>query len=131
MKTNEFTQLQDFKPTPAMVIWLDTAVELLTDNISEISEKCKVSRQSWYEWSKDDGFISWFRKAWDRKIAVYAWKLDVVGMQKAKTNHSYWRSMQERVRNLPIEPSRDSGEIRVIVRDYKSLNLHKEASHDN
>ena len=33
-----------------MQLWLNTAIDLVTDSPSEISTACRVSRDRWYEW---------------------------------------------------------------------------------
>ncbi len=118
--TRNLTANSRFEPTPAMRFWLDSAVELLTDNITEISKHCKVTRQSWYEWSRDPEFLKWFRGEWKSRLSTYGWRLDVIGLQKARENVSYWRSMQERVGNLPNKEPVEDPLWRVEIVDYKS-----------
>lgn len=116
----KYTETNIFQPTPAMRVWLDVATELLSDNVSEIAKECKVSRQSWYQWIKDDSFMRWFQQEWDKRIRGHGWKLDVIGFHKARENHSYWKSMQERLGNLPSKDVIEDNEIKVEIRDYGS-----------
>jgi hypothetical protein len=118
MKSKNFTHQLNFEPTPAMRVWLDKSIELETDDISKIALSCKVSRQSWYIWSKDPNFVQWFNSQWRDRIGQFGWRLDVIGLTKAKNNYSYWRAMQERIGNLPIKSTLDDQEIRVQIVDY-------------
>ena len=103
--TNNLTNEVKFEPTPHMLVWLDTALRLETDSISEISQKCKITRQTWYEWLRNEAFIKWFRDEWDKRLSGHAWKLDAIGMKNARRDYNYWKSMQERVGNLVDKPS--------------------------
>lgn len=125
--TNVMTKNSDYQPTPAMRVWLDSAIELLTDNITEISKHCKVTRQSWYEWSKDPDFLRWFRGEWKVRLSSFGWRLDVIGLQKARENVSYWRSMQERIGNLPNKEPVEDPVWRLEIVDYKAEQAKKEA----
>lgn len=128
--TNNFTNHNDFEPTPAMVLWIDTSIELLSDNISEIAKQCKVSRQSWYQWSKDQYFNKWFKREWQRRLATLGWKLDVIGLQRAKNNFSYWQAMQERIGNLPNKEPIEEPVIDIRIHDYLSEALKKSYGND-
>ena len=44
-ESKELTKSDVFKPTPAMRIWLDTAIQLETGSITEVAEVCKITRQ--------------------------------------------------------------------------------------
>lgn len=99
------TEEKEFHPTPHMLVWLDTAIQLESDNTSEISETCKISRTAWYDWLKDPEFVEWFNAEWDRRIKGHAWKLDVIGMKNSKRDFNYWKAMQQRVGRLEDKPS--------------------------
>lgn len=103
--TTELTEQKKFEPTPHMRVWLDTAVQLMTDNITEIETASKVTAQAYYKWIKDDQFLIWFKEEWDRRIRGHSWKLDAIGMKQAKRDHKYWESMQKRVGNLHEDKS--------------------------
>lgn len=126
--TNNLTNEQEFEPTPAMVIWVDTAVNILSTNISEISEQCKVSRQSWYEWQKSPEFISWYQTEWNKKLGKELWKLDVIGLKKAKNDFKFWDAMQKKLGGYNQVQEKDKPEpILVNIRSY----LSEEESHDS
>lgn len=101
--SEEITKEEEWKPTPHMEKWLDTAMKTDGDSISDISEECKISRTAWYDWIKDDNFLLWYKQEWDKRIASEAWKLDKIGMKNAKRDHKYWQDMQRRVGNLKEE----------------------------
>lgn len=98
--SEKITKQKEWKPTPAMRVWIDTAIQNETDSITDISEACKISRTAWYDWIKDDNFLLWYKQEWDKRIASEAWKLDKIGMKNAKRDHKYWADMQRRVGNL-------------------------------
>lgn len=100
-KQSTDTTLSDvFHPTPHMLVWIDTAIQLMTDNITEVSDACSIQRSTWYNWLKDDKFRVWFKQEWDKRLAGDSWKLDAIGMKNAKRDHRYWQDMQRRVGNL-------------------------------
>lgn len=103
--SEELTKSDVYQPTPHMIVWLDTAIQLMTDSVSDISEACKISRTAWYDWLKDDNFRKWFKETWDKKLAGESWKLDAIGFKNAKRDHRYWQDMQKRVGNLVDKPT--------------------------
>lgn len=90
-----------FKPSANQEKWLDTALSMDSDEITDIAEACGLDRVNWYRWLKIPGFIEWFRSEWDRKLSAHAYKLDIVGMREAKRDPRYFEIMQKRVGNLP------------------------------
>lgn len=118
MSGNRSVTTQDFQPTPAMTVWLDTAVENLSNNVVEIAEKCNISRQTYYRWMKNDGFRLWFRDEWEKTLVGIQWKLDIIGLRKARIDFRYWRSMQDRIGNIPRPPK--IHKINVAIKDYDS-----------
>lgn len=110
----DLTIQKEFTPTPAMIVWLDTALQLMTDNISEIERASKITAQSWYGWLKDDDFRLWFKTNWDKRLAGESWKLDVIGLRQARKDHKYWQDMQRRVGNL----REDNGTVAVQVNNF-------------
>lgn len=105
-ESRELTQDKEFVPTPAMRVWLDTAVKLMTDNITEIETESKITAQSWYGWLKNDQFRLWYRAEWDKRLAMVGPTLDAIGLKNAKRDHKYWQDMQKRVGNLQDNPGK-------------------------
>lgn len=114
-ESKELTKSDVFKPTPAMRIWLDTAIQLETDSITEIAEACKITRQSWYEWLNKPEFIEWFNNSWNERIKGHAWKLDVIGMKQGKRDFNYWKAMQQRVGNLKENSTNITGDKVIAI----------------
>lgn len=96
----ESKDVAQFLPTPHMIVWLDTAIQLETDSITEIAEVSRVDKSTWYTWLDKPGFIDWFRATWEKKLSGQSWRLDAIGMKNAKRDFKYWESMQKRVGNL-------------------------------
>lgn len=108
LQSKKSTELEIFKPTPSMEKWLDTALELMSDSPLEIANASGLDRSTWYKWLKDERFIIWFKQQWDRRLAGEAYKLDAIGMRRAKVDHKYWSDMQRRVGNLTdVRPGTD------------------------
>lgn len=95
--SNDLSKREEFTPSPAMRLWLDTSIQLMTDNISLISDQCKVTRQSWYLWLKDEEFQTWFCSEWDKRLGMFRWKLDVIGLKRAERDFKYWDAMRRKV----------------------------------
>lgn len=112
-QTLDVTDKKPFRPTPHMIVWLDAALQLMTDNISEIERACNITAKTWHEWQKNDEFRLWYRENWDKRIASHSWKLDVIGMKNAKRDHKYWEGMQKRVGNFREE--KDSSDLNIQI----------------
>lgn len=104
-KSTQLTEVKEFQPTPAMRVWLDTAIKTESDSITDIEKASKITAQSWYNWLKLPGFIEWYDAEWTRMLSGFGWKLDVIGMKNAKKDHRYWESMQKRMGRLQDKPT--------------------------
>ncbi len=115
------SDIKPFKPTPGMKVFLDTALRLMTDNIAEITREAGIDESNYYKWlKKKPGFIDWFNTEWNNRLKSVGWKLDAIGMQRAKFDHKYWQDMQRRVGNF----SPDSGNNNNIA-IQTNINLDK------
>lgn len=100
MKTGEelskpSTELATFTPTPAMRIWLDTAIDMQSDSITDIANACQLSRAAWYEWLKVPGFEDWYYTNYKQQRRRWLPKLDAMGMANAKRDFNYWKEMKK------------------------------------
>ena len=89
-----------YSPLPSQIVWIDTAMQLETDNISAIAEACNIDRCQWYRWMDKPGFIEWYEAEWNRRLKGIGWRLDVIGLKNARRDYNYWKSMQQRVGRL-------------------------------
>jgi len=103
---NSTLSTKKFIPTPAMKKWLAAAMELgVTASVSEISEKSKVDRTTWYTWIGKLNFVEWWDKEWKMYIKTQRHKLDLIGLKQAETNHDWWRDMKKVVGEpVPSDP---------------------------
>ena len=92
--------VQPFKPTPHMIVWLDTAIELATDSPAKVSAVNQQRRENWYYWVKLDGFEDWFYEAYKKKRRRWLPKLDEIGMIKSKDDFKYWEAMNKKAGDL-------------------------------
>lgn len=95
----------EFKATPAMKVFIDTAIRLMSDNVAEITREAGIDESNYYKWRDLEGFNEWFRAEWDRRLNGVGWKLDVIGIKNAKRDHKYWQDMQRRVGNIKDTPN--------------------------
>lgn len=94
------TEQPIFKPTPHMEKWLDTAIQSETDEISKIALASGMDRTNWWKWQKEPGFIEWFNEAWREKLRSHAFRLDVIGLNRAKRgDYNFWKDMMKRTGN--------------------------------
>jgi len=110
-KLEKPTDKQLFKPSANQEKWLDTAIQMETDEIKAISEACGIDRTVWYDWLKVEGFIEWFNAEWDKRLKGHAWKLDAIGLKNSKRDFNYWKAMQQRAGKLQD----DKGNVNVQV----------------
>jgi len=105
-----------FKPTPAMIVWVDTAVELATDNKSKIMEKCGVDRNNWYEWIKKEGFEDWYFAMYKKKRTRWLPMLDAAGMRMAlnsEKGYGHWKDLRRAAGEVD-EPTNNQ-QVNVLV----------------
>lgn len=98
--SSELTKTPQFKVTPFMEKWVNTAVELITDSPVEISQRCNISRQSWYQWNKLPGFNNWFYDQYKASRKRWIPRLDAMGMNRANKNFDYWKAMNQKAGDL-------------------------------
>lgn len=97
------TENEEFLPTPHMEKWLDTAIQLETDEINKIAEESRVDRSTWYLWIKNPKFVDWYDTEYSKGLKANRWKLNAIGMKRAKNDHKYWQDMQRITGNLKEE----------------------------
>lgn len=111
-----------------MIVWVNTAIHLMQENVSKIAEECGIDRSSWYKWCKDERFIIWFEEQWRKGLRGVAWQLDVIGLKRASKDFRYWERMQRRlngVNNSSSTITNIGGELGVkFVLDNREQNLN-------
>ena len=115
--TSNVTESESFEPTPAMQIWLDKSRELMTNNVSEISTACNISRQTWYRWWQDNNFRIWFNDNWESSVKHFGWYLDLIGLRKSESDYRYWAYMQEKLTHLNKLSANKSIKVDFIMDD--------------
>ena len=92
------TEKVEFKPSIEQEEWLDTAIQLMTDSPTKISEASNTNKMRWYRWIKNDpGFEDWFYDEYKRLRKRMLPKLDEIGMKYAmQGNHDFWRDMNRK-----------------------------------
>lgn len=95
-----------FEPTPAMRLWLDTAVKLISDSPTEIANESKIARQTWYDWLEVEGFEDWYYENYKNKRKRWIPSLDMIGMEHAKKGkYDFWKDMRKAAgENLDDKP---------------------------
>lgn len=103
-ESQNVTDKQSFSPSADQMKWLDTAIQLETDTITDIESGCGINRKQWYRWLAIEGFIEWFNGEWEKRLKGHAWKLDAIGMKNSKRDFNYWKAMQQRAGRLQETP---------------------------
>jgi hypothetical protein len=94
-ESKELTKQAEFEPTPHMIVWLDKAIELQTDNITEIERESKITAQSWYNWLKTPGFEDWYYENYKKQRRRWLPTLDKMGMKNAAKDYNFWKDMRK------------------------------------
>jgi len=71
----------------------------------EVDEKGKVivqgiSRTTWYEWNKDEGFVNWWAECWERHMRRSMFALDKIGWLKSAKDFRYFELLQMKYANF-------------------------------
>jgi hypothetical protein len=111
----ELTKPPELKITPAMIVWVDTAVKLVSDSPSDISPQCHISRDSWYRWLKLPGFLEWFGSQWKARRSMWVPTLDKMGMNRAAKNFDYWKAMNQKAGELIDEGDHQPRQVVSIL----------------
>ena len=116
-KSNDLQKAEEiavFKPTALMEKFVETAVKLGTDTVAEIVRETSMAESTYYEWKKDPEFIKWMNEYANQLIRGDGWKLNNIGMRKAKQDHRYWESMQKIVGNIKQDGGNNTN-VGIIV----------------
>ena len=115
-----------------MQLYVDTAVKIISDSPSDISQNCSVSRGMWYLWThKYDWFEEWFYSQY--KLKRYRWlpQLDRIGMQRAPKNFDYWKAMNQKAGELLDQGNVSiTGDKVVAIMGGVTTNYNKEPIDD-
>lgn len=103
-KSTELTKIEEYQPTPSMLLWLDTQVDLGTNDITEIAKECKLTRQAWYKWLKDPDFEDWYWEQYDKRTRRWKPTVDAIGLKYARRGSAeHFKYLAERVGNVRKE----------------------------
>lgn len=134
---NKFTK---FKPTKEMLKLLEAKLNVeVKPTVTAEAKYAGISRTTYYEWFKDDNFVNWFNKEWEREQAKMGSWLDKVGYMKAPKDFRYWEAMQMKYQNFARKQENqndnlntdtlnvhDPGEIRKIISELKDKKTDSE-----
>ncbi len=98
------TNQQSFKPSANQEKWLDTAIKSGSDVIDEIAKLSGMDESTYYLWRKIPGFIDWYDTEYSKGLKANRWRLNAIGMNRAKRDHDYWQDMQRITGNLKDKP---------------------------
>lgn len=112
-----------FRPTPHMLVWLDTQVDLLTKNKAEIARRANIAEKTWYEWLKLPKFEDWYWPEYDKRMRRLKDTVDEIGLQYAKRGSStHFEYLAKRVGNIPSSGNQtnvqNNNTFVVKVEDY-------------
>ena len=122
--STQATQVVEFKPTPHMIVWLDTQVRMKTDVIDHIAKKSGIQESTWYKWLKKDGFEDWYWPEYDRRMRRLKPLVDRIGMKYAERGSAkHFELMAKRVGNvadnnresLGVEMTNGNDKARIII----------------
>lgn len=96
--------VQEFKPTRAMLRWLEATDELGPHApIKRIAKQAGVNRDNWYQWMRNQQFVEWWDKQWETSFKLHRWKLKAIGLKQAENDHAWWHDMMVVMGELPGE----------------------------
>lgn len=91
------TEKPKFKPTPYMIVFLQTAVQYMPETVKETAELCGIDRTLWYDWIKKDGFMDWYLENYTKARRGIIPTLDSIGMKYAKKgSYPHWKDMNRK-----------------------------------
>lgn len=107
------TELQEYKPTPHMLVWLDTQIKIASDVIDEISEKSGIDETTWYRWLKQPGFEDWYWTEYDKRVRRWKPTIDSLGLKFAKKGSpQHFEYLAKRVGNIEDKSSTIAAELK-------------------
>lgn len=118
----------DFKPTPLMEKFVTTAVSMGSDNVAEVCRAVQMTEQAYQVWKKNPLFLTWMNEYANYLIRGDAWKLNNIGMKKAKQDHKYWESMQKIVGNITDTPNQTNIQNNVVVMPSNFIDKYKKGA---
>lgn len=99
--SNDKTIVKEFKPTPHMIVWLDTQARIQTDVIEEIARESSIAKSTWYEWLKNPQFEDWYWAEYDRRTRRWKPTVDAIGLKFAKRGSAeHFKYLAQRVGNV-------------------------------
>ena len=117
-------KVNDFKPTPAMEKWLDTAIELRSDSPTEISQQSSLTKQAWYKWLKQPGFEDWYYENYKNKRKRWLPTLDKIGLEQAKKGkYDFWKDLRRSAGEVSEDLAKVNVNFQQIINENKLVNL--------
>lgn len=113
----ESSAKEEWRPTPHMIVFVDTAIRLGSDNVAEITREAGIDESTYYKWIKQPEFNKWMDEYWDKALKSNSWKLDMIGIKNAKRDFNFWKAMQQRAGRLEEKPSVNIDQRKITIVD--------------
>lgn len=96
MKIPTTKAITTWKPSENQMKILEIAVNSTSEKIGDWFKEAKLERVRWNGWIKNDKFVEWWNREWERAMRVSKAYLDKVGMELAPVDFRYWEVMQKK-----------------------------------
>lgn len=129
------TNQTEFKPTPHMILWLNTAAQYMPETVTEVARLCGLDRTNWYKWIELDGFTDWYFEAYAKARRGIIPTLDSIGMRYAKKgSYPHWKDMNKKAGENLDEPTGIVNNVTIPIlqgmskqpQEYKEVEIIEE-----
>lgn len=113
--SKESTEIEVFKPTPHMIVWIDTAIQMIGESIESIATECGIDRSTYYSWKKDPKWIDWYTEEYKKRRSRLIPQLDEIAMKWArKGSFSHLELLTGKAGDLPNKGPDTAIQVNIV-----------------
>lgn len=118
--SSESTAIEVFKPTPHMIVWLDTAIQMIGEPIEKIALESGIDPSTYYSWKKNPQWVDWYTEEYKKRRSRLIPQLDAIAMKYAnKGSFSHLELLNAKAGDITIK----SGPLVGIVAQGDDMSI--------
>jgi hypothetical protein len=119
---------EEFRPTPAMILWADTKARMVGEPNTAIAEEANIAEQTFYRWRRTiPGFMDWYIQEYRKRRYRIIPELDELTMKYAKRgSFQHLELMTKKVGDYPQEAPTQATQVvvnNVVEKQKDKYNL--------
>lgn len=121
---------EDFRPTPAMKVYLDTAIQMVGEPVVKICEEAQIAEQTYYAWKKLPGWYDWYVEEYKKRRHRLIPMLDDIAVKYAKRgSYQHLELLNGKAGDLPQKSPETAVQVNLKVANQSAGRFDTDEDH--